>query len=367
MKWFSRNGYEVHVCAKNDFPAGEECVIPGCDRFFDVPFCRKPFSRENLAAYNDMRRIISENGYDLIICNTPVAAFVTRMAAAAVRFKGKVIYTCHGFHFYKGAPLSAKVFYIAEKLAAPFTHAIITINDEDLASARALCDRCECFKVHGLGVDIRSIMEDKSDRSVLRREFDIPDDAFLLMSVSEINKNKNVFTAVRAFAKAAYCRNDMYYLAVGGGESLDKCVTLASELGVADKVIFTGYRADAKVLLHMADAFIFPSYREGLGLAAIEAMAAGLPLIASDIRGVREYAVSGENSLLFAPSDIDGFAAAIKMLAADPELREKMGNAAKAAALPFDMTVAFREITDIYGKYAETQERESEKWQEMTT
>lgn len=367
MKWFSEHGYEVHVCAKNDFPVGEECVIPCCDRFFDIPFCRKPFSRDNLSAYNDMRRIISENGYDLIICNTPVAAFITRMAAAAVRFKGKVIYTCHGFHFYKGAPLSAKVFYIAEKLAAHYTDAIITINDEDLASARALCAKCDCFKVHGVGVDIKSIMEDKSDRRVLRREFHIPDDAFLLMSVSEINKNKNVSTAVRAFAKASEGREDMYYLAVGGGDSLDKCRALASELGVSDKVIFTGYRHDAKALLHMADAFIFPSFREGLGLAAIEAMAAGLPLIASDIRGIGEYAVNGENSFLFAPSDTDGFAGAIKMLAADPELREKMGNAARAAALPFDMTEAFREITDIYGKYAAIEESESEKWQEMTT
>ena len=129
LKWFKDNGYETHVCARDDFD-GEECIIPNCDVHYDVPFERSPISVKNFKAYKELKNIINENKYDIIHCNTPVASILTRLAAIKARKKGtKVIYTAHGFHFFKGAPLlNWLLYYPIEKMCSYFTDALITIN-----------------------------------------------------------------------------------------------------------------------------------------------------------------------------------------------------------------------------------------------
>ena len=192
----------------------------------------------------------------------------------------------------------------------------------------------------------------------MRRQLGIPEGAFAVMTTAEINRNKNITSGIKAFAAAAEKGGDMYYIICGSGDMLEQCRELALELGVSDRVIFTGYRHDVPQLLRAADVFLFPSYREGLGIAAVEAMAAGLPLVASDIRGVREYAVSGENSLLYAPDDIQGFADAISLLEKDDELRRRLGENAVKAALPFDIHNSVEEMAEIYRQFADIPEPE---------
>ena len=80
LKWFKEQGYEVHVAAKNDF-VNEPCIIPNCDKFYDINFARFPFSKTNIKAYKQLKKIITENKYDIIHCHTPVAGVLTRLAA----------------------------------------------------------------------------------------------------------------------------------------------------------------------------------------------------------------------------------------------------------------------------------------------
>lgn len=354
LKWFKEHGYEVHVCAGNDFENGDNCVIPYCDRYFEVPFCRSPFSPKNFSAYLELKKIINENNYELIHCHTPVAAVITRFAAVKFRKNGKkVIYTAHGFHFFKGAPPISKVYYAVEKFLTPFTDAIVTINREDHEAAERFCRNCSCksYLIHGVGVDTVRIKNISVDRNEIRKKLAIPEDAFVIMTTVEINRNKNIVTALKAFKKAL--KPGMYYLVCGSGDMKAHCMELAESLGIADNVIFAGYRYDVFTLLHIADVFLFPSYREGLGIAAIEAMSAGLPLIASDIRGVTEYAVNGENSLLFDPDDVDGFAGAISALESDAALRQRLGNAARMSVDKFDIRNSVKAMSDIYHEYAD--------------
>lgn len=332
LKWFQDHGFEVHVCAGNDFEPGEVCEIPYCDKYYEVPFCRSPFKLQNFQAYRTLKKIIETEQYDLIHCNTPVAAAITRVAGRKVRKRGtKIIYTAHGFHFFQGAPRSAKLYYIIEKLLAPMTDAIVTINQEDYAAARSFCKHCRCdsYLLHGTGVDTVKIQKTKVDVAALRKKIGIPTDAFVVMTTVEINRNKNLDTALRAFAKV--CTEDMYYLICGSGDMKTACQQLTKDLQIEQHVIFAGYRYDVFELLYAADLFLFPSHREGLGIAALEAMSAGLPLVASNIRGVTEYAVDQKNSLLFAPDDVDGFASAIQRLHEDEPLRKQLGR----CCLPF--------------------------------
>lgn len=84
LKMFKEYGWEVHVAAKNDF-VDEPCVIPNCDRHFDIDFARSPFSKSNIKAYKQLKQIIETNHYDIIHCHTPVAGVLTRLAARTAK------------------------------------------------------------------------------------------------------------------------------------------------------------------------------------------------------------------------------------------------------------------------------------------
>ena len=169
------------------------------------------------------------------------------------------------------------------------------------------------------------------------------------MSNSEINENKNVECSIAAVA----ANKGVYMLICGTGKSMDKCRDLVKELGCTDRIIFAGYRYDAKELLHGADAFIFPSYREGLGLAAIEAMGAGLPLIVSGNRGTREYAVNGENSIVCECNNVSQFIEAVRLLSSDGELCKKLGRNGYSCADKYGIENSLAEMAEIYGKYVD--------------
>ncbi|HBI92113.1 MAG TPA: glycosyltransferase family 1 protein, partial [Terrisporobacter glycolicus] len=146
-------GYEIHVAARNNLFEKNGLQLQGVDKVFDIPFNRSPFSYKNMGAYRLLKGIIDNEYYDMIHCNTPVGGITTRLAARKTRKKGTiVIYTAHGFHFYKGAPKKNwLIYYSVEKLLAHFTDKLVTITQEDydLASQKFCCN---VYHVHGVGV-----------------------------------------------------------------------------------------------------------------------------------------------------------------------------------------------------------------------
>ncbi len=353
LKWFQNNGFIVHVCAGDDFEAGDSHEIAYCDKFYPIEFSRSPFSPQNAKAYRQLKEIISAHDYELIHCHTPVASVIGRFAAKQVRknHHTTVLYTTHGFHFFHGAPKSSKLYYLVEKLMIPCTDGLITINREDYEAAKRMCDgkNCEVYYIHGMGVDTERIRNMPVSKAELKQRLGIPQEAFVLLSVSELNANKNLKTSLCAFAKLKY--RNLYYLICGTGDMQENYHQLAEKLGISDRVIFLGYRYDIFEIVHIADLFLFPSLREGLGLSPIEAMSAGVPIIASDIRGVQEYAVNGKNSILLSPNDIDGFANAIDKLYSNRELLEYLSANALESVKPFDISDSLQAMEQIYCKY----------------
>lgn len=321
LEWFRKNGYEVHVCAKNDFENKAECIIPFCNQYYDLPFERSPFKLNNLKIYKELKQIIDTNNYDIIHCHTPMGGALTRLAARKARSRGtKVLYTAHGFHFFKGAPIANwLMYYPTEKWLSRYTDVLITLNKEDYDKAKKFNAK-KVEYVPGVGVNIKKFSEVYIDINLKRKEIGLTEDSFMILSVGELNKNKNQEVVIRALARLK--NKKINYVLCGQGPLEDYLIELGKELGICEQVHFLGFRYDIPELCKAADLFAFPSYREGLSLSLMEAMASGLPVICSNIRGNTDLIEDGKGGYLVKPDDIDGFVTAINNVNQNDKLCE---------------------------------------------
>lgn len=313
-----------------------------------IELSRSPFSLSNIKAYRQLVNIIKSAQIDCIHCNTPVGGILGRLAGRKCGIK-KVIYQVHGFHFYKGAPLKNwLLYYPVEKWLARYTDALITINREDheLAKSRMMLrNGGKVYYVPGVGVDLEKFSRSTVEKRAKRRELGIPENAVVMLSVGELNSNKNHAAAIRAAAAL-----DVYYIIAGQGGLHQELQRLIGELGIGDRVKLLGYRSDVKELYEASDIFVFPSFREGLSVSVMEAMASGLPCIVSRIRGNTDLVENGSGGFLCEPKDPRDFAEKISILAADARLRMEMGQYNLSAVQRFGSESVIGEIRNIYKK-----------------
>jgi glycosyltransferase involved in cell wall biosynthesis len=323
LKWYKENGYETYVCAKNDYENKEDCIIPYCDYFFDLPFERSPIKYSNIRTYKKLKEIIDSYEYDIIHCHTPVGGALARLAARDAREKkATVIYTAHGFHFYTGAPLLNWIlYYPVEKWLSRYTDILLTINKEDFNRAKKYkAKRVEY--IPGVGLDNKRFNEIEVDKNKKKAEIGIQEDSFIILSVGELNKNKNHEVILKAIAKLK--NRNIKYLICGQGPLENRLKELANELGLEEQLCLMGFRNDIEEICKVSDLFAFPSYREGLSLSLMEAMATGLPVVASDIRGNSDLVDDGKGGYLLNPKDINGYSKKINEIMNNHQLSEKM-------------------------------------------
>lgn len=325
LKMFKEAGWHTAVVARNDYEDPSECNIPYCDEHIDIAFERSPLKWANVKAYRKLKKIIDEGNYDIVHCHTPVAAMLTRFAAIKARKRGtKVFYTAHGFHFFKGAPLlNWMVYFPAEWLCSFMTDTLITINQEDYARAKKHMHAKVVEYIPGIGIDIDRYVNTDFDKIKVRHSIGVPEDACMLLSVGELNDNKNHHIIIKAMARLNEV-NNLHYVLAGSGPNEESLKDFVKALGLDSRVHILGYRQDIPELNNAADVFCFPSRREGLGLAALEAMASGIPIITSNVHGINDYSIDGVTGFKCAPDDVNGFADAIEKMACNEGLRAKM-------------------------------------------
>lgn len=345
IKMLIEKGNQVDLACNVYAPIHPDLVELGC-RVYHISFERSPLSRQNLNAYRAIKQLLTKNHYDLVHTHTPVASAIVRLVCKKIKAT-HVYYTAHGFHFYKGAPLlNWLIYYTIEKYLAKFTDTIITINQEDYHRA------CKKFKAKrivylpGVGFDIERFKKTIIDRQEKRREIGIPQEAFLVLSVGELNHNKNHETIIRAVAKLNNPK--IHYCICGRGEKHDALLSLAKKLKIENQVHLLGQRRDIAEICKCSDLFAFPSYREGLGIAALEAMAAGLPLITSNVHGIVDYAIAGKSAILCRPEDVEAFALGIDYLYQHPEVCAAYGQFNQEHVDRYDLQHVLIQLNEIY-------------------
>lgn len=341
----SENGLEVEI-ACSDVGGRMDEVRKKLEKYtkaiYIVRLKRSPVSVSNIKGYQDMKKVLQNNNYDIVWTNEPVMGVVTRLVTQKSRKKGtKVMYMVHGFHFFDGAPkLNWLIYYPIEKLMASKADVIITVNKEDYRRAQQLnVERVEY--IHGIGINTARLTLDES-RTNIRQELGLKEDDFIVLSVGELNENKNQKTIVQALA----ILNDLkiHYILCGKGNQVEKLQRKVFELHLDKNVHFLGYRKDVVDICSQADVYVMPSFREGLPVASLEAMYCGLPLVTSNIRGLVDVMEDGVSGYMCEPGDVNGFAESINKLKENPDLRKCMGLNNQETVKPYCIEETKREV-----------------------
>lgn len=343
IRMLEDRGHQVEAACCLDVP------LPGVQTVWNIPFSRSPYSPKNFKAFRAVRKLLRERDYDLIHVHTPVAAFIVRLAARKTQMP--VLYTAHGFHFYQGAPWRNRlIYYGAERLAARWQAGLIVINQEDLAAAKGfgLIEGRNLFYVHGVGVDLKL---HRSARPPSKESLGLPPEAKVVLCIAEFTPNKNHALLLRSWP--AVCRQapQAYLLLAGTGETMPAMRRLAAKLGVSDRVRFIGYREDIPALLQSAEVVALTSRREGLPKTLMEAMAAGKPAVATDVRGSRDLVKHGENGFLVNLNAPDMLAVYLRELLMDPAKARRMGERGREMIKRHSIEGVLQEMAEIYEKF----------------
>ena len=297
------------------------------------------------SAYKTIKERIQSQHYDLIHCHSPIGGAIARFAAKKERTRGtKVIYTAHGFHFYDGAPIKNwMIFYPVEKHLSKYTDVLITINDEDYIRATKQFKSRTTTYVPGIGVDVKRFRRTVDGRERIREELNINNSRTVLLSVGELNKNKNHEVVIKAIRGL-----DITYVIVGKGELDDYLRNMANDLEVDLRLM--GYRSDVNDFYSAADVYILPSLREGLNVSLMEAMANGLPVVCGKIRGNTDLIDEEKGGYLCLPTSEEQFRYRINCIMNDVFLREKMMKYNTEKIVLFDRKVVNEKMEKIYSE-----------------
>lgn len=332
---FRQLGWRVDAASRG--ATGNPQLEEHFDERFDLDWSRSPLDPRNLTRGADEIRSIADRGrYDIVHVHTPIAAFATRYAlrSMAPSHRPTVVYTAHGFHFYTGQDvLPHMLFRTMERIAAPWTDYLVTVNAEDFEAARSFGVPNEHVRyIPGIGVDTRRYSPDVAtpdEKAAVRASLGVAEDDFLLTMVAEFSPVKRHSLALDALARVTSPRVRLALVGDGGTEQ--EVRSGVERRGLSERVVFAGYRRDIPAVLAASDALLLVSEREGLNRSVLEAMASGRPVVGTQTRGIAD-AVDGAGWIV-GKHDADGIAAAIDEAAAHPEEVARRGAIGRERAL----------------------------------
>lgn len=338
---FHEQGWTVHVAY-----AGEEGSLPEADALIHLPLEKKMSSPKNFSASRLLRLIIRENNYDLVITHTSLAAFFTRLAMKGLKRRPPLINVVHGYLFDESTGTVKKmILEAAEHFTAPQTDLLLTMNqwDYDIACRKHWGKRVEM--IPGMGIDLSRFDEIKESSAALRRQWGWDEKCFILIYAAEFSARKNQELLLRAMKQLP---PRVCLVLPGQGALLEHCKTLAAETGIGNRVLFPGQVTDMPRWLAAADAAVTTSRSEGLPFNVMEAMATGLPVIASAVKGHTDLITDGSNGVLFPKDSADQLAEAVSRLLSEPKWREQLARSAQETIKNYALSAVLPQVMAQY-------------------
>lgn len=305
--WYDK-GYEVHVATQMDRTKYSEQMIQyPFVIWHHIDFSRNPFSKQTVVSYRQLKLVMITHKFELMHTHTPIASVVSRLAANKCKIP-KVVYTAHGFHFFKGAPLQNwLIYYPMEKIMAKYTDTLITMNEEDYQLAKAKFKTRQpnsVYKVNGVGLEIDKYTVDSEVDYEFKKSLGLEKDDFVITIVAELIKRKNHKQIIDAMESLKQTHPDIKVLFVGDGILYDELKKVIRQKKLDDTIYVLGYRRDVAKILNITDCCGLFSHHEGLPKNIMEAMAAGKPVVASNIRGNQDLVVDRETGYLVRVDDV---------------------------------------------------------------
>jgi glycosyltransferase involved in cell wall biosynthesis len=328
--------FEVTVAAHGEGPLREAAAEAGV-RFVNLEHVRRPINPwRDLAGLLELARLLRRERPDILHASSSKAGVLGRLAAALVGIPVR-IFTVHGWAFAAHSGFTSMLYRWADRAIRPLTTVTVCVSENERAAgvAAGTCSAEDSVVIRN-AVPLDGVPRTRHDRG-------IP----VLVSVGRLKAPKDFATLLRALAALP----DLAFKAVIVGEGPDRPALEAEieRLGIGDRVRLLGERRDVPELLGAADVFVLSSKSEGLPVSLLEAMVAGLPVVASRVGGVAELVEEGETGLLVAPGNPDELSAALERVLGDRELRRRLGAAGRERVeRHFDLESFQRAHLDLY-------------------
>jgi glycosyltransferase involved in cell wall biosynthesis len=311
--------FDVVVAAHGEGPLRAAALEAGA-RWEPLRHVRRALGPRDALGLVELVRLIRRERPAIVHAHSSKAGVLARVAAALCRTPCRV-FTAHGWAFKADTGLRAKAYLLADRLVAPLTSAVVCPSrTERTAGLGARTCRAERTVVIPYGIDAGGY-------SVRGHEQRKP----RVVSIGRLRAPKDFETLLRALALLADL--DFEALIVGDGPDGERLAPLVGELGLGGTVQLCGERHDVPELLASSDCFVLSSLSECLPMSILEAMAAGLPVVASDVGGVAEEVEDGTTGLLAPARDAERLAAALRPVLTDAALRARMGAAGRQRCL----------------------------------
>ena len=305
----------------------------------------------DLRAFFALIKILRNERPDIVHTHTSKAGILGRWAAFFVRVP-VIIHTPHG-HVFWGyfGKLKTRIFILLEKISALVTDRLVMLTEQEKIDHLHFHIAPENkFSVVHSGINLDEFSNTSVDPAAMKRRLGIPEDNLIVGTVGRLTSIKGHRYLIEAARKIAGSRPDTTFVILGDGELLDELKNMVTRSDIEENIKFLGWRSDVAEVMSTFDIFALPSLNEGMGRVLVEAMALGRPIVASNIGGIPDLVVDGENGYLVPVGDVESLAARIRKLLDDPEKREEMGECGKKIAIDYSANAMVEKIDRVYRK-----------------
>jgi len=309
--------HEFEVLSLPGEPLASTIKNLGC-KHQRITSLRRELSILDIKALYDIYRVCKKGKYDIVHTHSAKTGFLGRIAARLAGIP-KIIHTVHGFPFHDFQHPLVRFFYMKlERFAAKFCDQMVFVNqfERQMAIDKRIVPAVKAFTIYN-GVQLIDCQKKESK-----------DETFTIGSIGRFCKQKNSINVIKAAIEVCKRNNELKFVFLGDGELLDRCRAMVSEANVDDRIELPGWQRNTEDWLCRFDLFLLFSRWEGLPLSILEAMAAGLPIVASDIKGNNEL-VSEENGVLLPIDALDKLKETLASITEDREKLQKWGRRSK--------------------------------------